>query len=386
MKKKTVTLPYLPHDLIIYILMTLPVKSLIRFKCVCKFWFSLISDPKFADSHFELTSATHTHRILSISSCSPLQIRSIDFESSRLNNHCDSLFNFSLPPDIRIRGSCRGFIYLQCSSNIYLCNPSTGLYKQIPLSPFDTKLIEHRFDHLYGFGYDRSRDDYLVVSLSYDPTVDYISPNFEFFSLRDNTWKQIEMDGAHYYYIVSANDHRKLGVLFNGAIHWLAYCYELKMFVIVAFDLMERKLLDIPLPYDFHHQHAYSGLWVSQEFLSLWATKECCQYQMWLMKDSKLHSSWTKTLLLRTNHNSVPNFSPICSAKNGDIIGTDGATGLVKYNDKGKLLQHRSNYNNSVGSKGVLCTESLLSLPGDREQEDDTNKNEVLKYSPSPFS
>ncbi|MCI40987.1 F-box/kelch-repeat protein, partial [Trifolium medium] len=41
-------LPFLPEELIIQILLRLPVRSLIEFKCVCKSWKTLISDPKFA--------------------------------------------------------------------------------------------------------------------------------------------------------------------------------------------------------------------------------------------------------------------------------------------------------------------------------------------------
>jgi hypothetical protein len=56
-------LQYLPHELIIQILLRLPVKSLLRFKCVCKLWLTLISDAHFANSHFQIT-ATHTRRIM----------------------------------------------------------------------------------------------------------------------------------------------------------------------------------------------------------------------------------------------------------------------------------------------------------------------------------
>ncbi|RHN59202.1 putative F-box domain-containing protein [Medicago truncatula] len=84
MEKKKKTL-YLPRELIIQILMWLPVKSLIRFKCVCKLWFSLISDPHFANSHFQLTAAANTPRIMCISYLSH-EIQSLYFEAF-LNDH-----------------------------------------------------------------------------------------------------------------------------------------------------------------------------------------------------------------------------------------------------------------------------------------------------------
>lgn len=37
----------LTHDVMCEILLTLPTKSLVIFKCVCKAWFSMISDPNF---------------------------------------------------------------------------------------------------------------------------------------------------------------------------------------------------------------------------------------------------------------------------------------------------------------------------------------------------
>ncbi|KAL4375927.1 hypothetical protein GQ457_02G034840 [Hibiscus cannabinus] len=41
----------LPHDLILDIFGKLPVKSLLRFKCLSKQWFRQITDPRFIDFH-----------------------------------------------------------------------------------------------------------------------------------------------------------------------------------------------------------------------------------------------------------------------------------------------------------------------------------------------
>ncbi|RXI09670.1 hypothetical protein DVH24_033621 [Malus domestica] len=39
------------QDLLVNILSTLPPKSLMRFKCVAKWWHALINDPRFVDKH-----------------------------------------------------------------------------------------------------------------------------------------------------------------------------------------------------------------------------------------------------------------------------------------------------------------------------------------------
>jgi hypothetical protein len=102
----------LRQELIIQILLRLPMKYLIRFKCVCKLWFSLISNPHFANSHFQLT--THTLRFLCISALSP-EIRSIDFNAFLNDVPASSNFNCLLPLSyfpFEIKASCRDFIFL----------------------------------------------------------------------------------------------------------------------------------------------------------------------------------------------------------------------------------------------------------------------------------
>jgi len=123
---------YLPDELIIQILLRLPVKSLIRFKRVCKPWFSLISDSHFANSHLQITAATQ-RRILFLTPTH--QFQSIALDSLFTYDSAPTLLNptFLLPKSdfhLTIEGSCRGFILLHSSSNIYLWNSSTGVHRQ----------------------------------------------------------------------------------------------------------------------------------------------------------------------------------------------------------------------------------------------------------------
>ena len=79
------TSEFLPHDLLIQVPLRLPAKSLLRFRCVSKSWFSLISDPQFAKSHFELT-AKHIQKLMIIvsDSCQVLT-PSIDINAPSLH-------------------------------------------------------------------------------------------------------------------------------------------------------------------------------------------------------------------------------------------------------------------------------------------------------------
>ncbi|GAU41609.1 hypothetical protein TSUD_196790 [Trifolium subterraneum] len=270
--------------------------------------------------------------------------------------------------DIEIKGSCRGFILLKGYFNIYLWNPSTGLHKQLPSSRYSSIPYRCNKNYFYGFGYDHSTDDYLLVSLSHDPKLAN-SKHLEFFSLRANTWKEIEGDFP--YCNASDDSPKRVGSHFNGAIHWYAYRHDLRYEVIVAFDLMERKLLEMGLPDDVDYESKNCDLWVFGEFLSLWAM-DYDETEIWVMKEYKVHSSWTKILVLSIDGNDISTidyFSLICTTKSGDIIGSDNGKRLVKYNDRGQLLEYLSNSYSPHEYQAAMYTESLLSLPSPIDSE-----------------
>ncbi|MCI06266.1 F-box protein [Trifolium medium] len=250
--------------------------------------------------------------------------------------------------------------------DIYIWNPSTGFHKKIPLSSFSSNSDIQHYINFYGFGYDQSTDDYLLVTMSFED--DYpLRPHLEFFSLRANMWKEIGGIQLPYSNIVH-DDKPAAGLLFNGAIHSLAHCSDLPGgYVIVAFDLMEKKLINMHLPDVFDREPMEFGLWVFGEFLSLWAVCDGdvhgnLMLEVWVMKEYKVNSPWTKTLVL-----PYDGYSPICSTKSGDFIGTNGHTALAKYNDQGQLLEHHSYFNNRYGWEVALYIESMLLLP-DNEQ------------------
>ncbi|XP_057434706.1 F-box/kelch-repeat protein At3g23880-like isoform X2 [Lotus japonicus] len=303
------------RDLIIEILLRLPVKSIVRFKAVCKLWRSLISDPLFASLHFQRAAPSllfaDSHAIRTIDLEGPLQSHRV---SQPINCHFLSNYHdLSLPRNcISIHGSCRGFLLITWIRNIgyqhpwndslYLWNPSTHVHKPILSSPVvDTNV----FDHLYGFGYHSLTDDYLVVRVPvtdcYQPTH---LPDVQFFSLRANMWKYTE--GVDLPPLTTIEPCH--GLLFNEAIHW--------------------------------------------------ARDGTCE--IWVMKKYKVQTSWTKTVL------STGSFHfPICSTKGGDIVLHSG-TKVKKYSDEGVEQEEQLEYPNHCGlldASVPIYTESMLSLP-----------------------
>ncbi|XP_058739956.1 F-box protein CPR1-like [Vicia villosa] len=371
---------HLPEELIIEILLRLTVKNVLRCKCVCKSWFSLISNPNFATSHSQL-AASPTDKLVCLRNNSETLL-SIDFNAS-LNNDSSyaSLSHEFLPPRSysEIGGSCRGFIFLLSYPDFfYLWNPSTGVHKNIPPSPNSITIVSGSYleTFLYGLAYDHSTDDYLVVLGSCDCRhLDYRIPcsiSFEIFSLRDNNWKYIEVDS---HLIIQYGCDSNAGLLLNDSIHWMVRNWEVPTHVyfdvIIAFDLKESRMLEIALPYGFDYKDYPSNhnLLVLGGLICA-SIVEMHTIKIWVMKKYAVHSSWTKILEFSVDPALHCSLSIVCFTNSGDIIGRDNEGGLTKFNDKGQLLERHSSPKSIKSNRFqmALYTESLLSLPCAIEQ------------------
>ncbi|RDY08303.1 F-box protein CPR30, partial [Mucuna pruriens] len=360
--------PTLPEEMIEEILLRLPVRSVLRFKCVCKSWLSLTSDPQFAKSHFDL-AAVPTHRILKFSKYSIAKSAEID-NPFQLNS-AELVVNIPHPsPDrnhkwrIDVVGSCRGFLLLAAATSdiIYflIWNPSTSLEKRF-------NKVWSMLPYLCGIGYDSSTDDYVVVMITL-PLLHIhgrLGTEIHCFSSRTNSWSYTENTVP---YISFSNDFSHHGSLLHGAVHWLVHSYYGFHPVIIAFDVMERKLSEIPLPPDLADRSEIYDLRLMGKCLCLcFLGYESGPAEMWMMKEYKVQSSWTKLYILPPIcYPPRCYFAPICFTRDGEILGYDNSKTLVRLHHRGELLEHRVHGQCEGIYRFPHCgmyRESLLSLP-----------------------
>ncbi|XP_057756595.1 F-box/kelch-repeat protein At3g23880-like [Arachis stenosperma] len=365
----------LPAELVRGILMRIPIKNLVRLRCVSKLWNTLISDPNLPKSHFDLSLAP-SHRLLLYPNDST-KPTTFDLDALFLDGPSKTSTNVSFPPNkenqsddgFYVFNSCRGFVALfeephyiviwnplTRSHRVFSCEHAVIGYKNYgPMR----KLLER--SAMFGFGYDASEDDYLVL-LAWKNTremEDYLG----LFSLRTNSWTNSK--------VTLPNDPLKKriislpGLFLNGTIHWwIAPCFGTGMDVggsiILVFDMIERHFWEMPVPKEIMTNYHPPGALVELGgCLAICFSNFDKKTDIWIMKEYRVQSSWTAY--------KIPCFlfRPLYLSNDGDIIGFDMLKScLAKYNvNNGEMLQ----------SSGKFCglndfcmyTESLLALPDD---------------------
>ncbi|OMP04696.1 hypothetical protein COLO4_09400 [Corchorus olitorius] len=205
----------IPFDLMEGILCRLPVKSLLRFKRVCRQWLLLIKDPKFIKLHLQRSTQTRTHTNLVAVAVGLNQIWSLDLSA------------------------CNGLLCLanQERTTIMLWNMSTREHKILPPSPEKSSTVFG----LLGFGYDPCNDDYKVVKFYYCWTRGSLAT---FYSLRLNSWQSKDRcyNFSEYKFI------NNQGVYLDGALNWRA-CDRNKVDIIISLDLNTEEARTLRLPY-----------------------------------------------------------------------------------------------------------------------------------------
>ncbi|OIT34802.1 PREDICTED: putative F-box/kelch-repeat protein At1g12870 [Nicotiana attenuata] len=157
-----------PEDVAMEILTRLPVKSLLRFKCVGKSWYETITSPIFVKEHMNRKSP----QILIYNHSAPDYAPPIYFisvsDAGAIKYPLDYLRGFR--GMTYLLGSVDGLFLLEreIDDSIYdislsLWNPATREVRPLPAANFELKPSFTQMDRQFGFGLDPITNDYKVV-------------------------------------------------------------------------------------------------------------------------------------------------------------------------------------------------------------------------------
>ena len=202
----------LPEEIVlVQILSRLPVKSLLRCRCVCKHWRDWISGPQFK-------FLTQRRRILIFSTFQDhidpsFSLPCIDEEDASVQSIPEPWDRDHNPILYDLLGSCNGFVLIGRGCTILLWNPSTRASRKV-LQHENLRRCYGRMYAMSGLCYDSSTNDYKVI-------VRFIGlpgKPFEFSSLRKKCWTKVDDDVSSNYLPIWG---RNKGAVVNGNQHWL---------------------------------------------------------------------------------------------------------------------------------------------------------------------
>ena len=319
-------LRFIPQDLVEKILSRLTVKHLLRFKCVSKTWYSLITSRQFAKSHFQI--ASQNPKVFALIDYDNDGVRVVQSDIGHDGGFEFEPVDFGFP----LRGTsttkidtlqrrlayCNGLVCVElknvkkCSCEYLVWSPSTRSYRNIPRSRIS--IINGTYS--FGFGYDSSTDDYKLLRSYYSMRTRKPKLAFQIFSLKTFTWREIyfedkDKDGSIYDRLVWSDEIRKqCSMYFNGAIYWIVVTdYDKndkgRKPSLIYFDLAEERFHQVACPESvtyFSVEGYYSvlvELGILKEHLCLSVCTGQDSYnlsvQLWVMKESW---TWRKVITI----------------------------------------------------------------------------------------
>ncbi|KAL6186751.1 hypothetical protein ACLB2K_042870 [Fragaria x ananassa] len=311
-----VDLPNLPNDILWFQILTrLPAKSLMRFKCVCKFWSSsLFRDPRFVRAHRNMhknQNRKKTHLLLSDWSTTTLFMFSM-----QLKHELGFLNSPTLQADIDVllsqntqmtssnspwRDTSRSFgvnglIYL-CNEDaavpVRIFNPCTREFTTLPVSQFVPGLQVLNTYHI----------------------------GFEIFTLgsTSKSWRDVPKIGfGEEWHPIDGKT-----VCVHGAIHWAVMVMKMKrQTTIVAFDVGEYV---IPLPQDWSDSERFYNMIQVNGCLAIYENefynrRRTTSIGIWILKDYQNQVWIEESIVLPEERCKLGWPVPLCTIHTGELL------------------------------------------------------------------
>lgn len=281
-------------DILLEILSRLPVKSLMRYKLVNRFWYALIKSPSFISRHLMNYSDVNTRLVVEyVKGCVDGSPYILYHDETLVDLSCESFE----PPNRNCQellGPYHGLFCLhdKTYNRMFLWNLATRELRALP----KYKLVITRHPTFachckIGFELDSSTNDYKIVfirNLNDSYTADKsVSTLVTLYTLSTDSWTYLKATELSDYFML---DGTSTNTYLNKVCYWLAWRYDGNQ-VILTFHMRDEVFREMKRPGMSNFTDSILGVYEDSLHLLDFDEKEC-GFAIWMMEEG----SWTKKL------------------------------------------------------------------------------------------
>lgn len=359
----------LPNDILAEILKLLPAKTLVRFKCVCKPWGTLLTDSIFIKSHLERNRTmfqsdlkTNTRLILA-RYCDTL-LSTVDSEAKNVMQAEELDFPLLKNLPYYVKGHSDGLLCLVVNDGdegmLVVYNPSIQQYRKLP-NPADFRSTREAI----GIGFDDKIKDYKVVRVPSNyckMKVPGYKPKVEVLELKANTWRQIPDEDILPYYV----EHIFQSTEVNGGLYWLVEDNR-RNSLIMRFDLAEEKFKVVKPPSEEFKRNV-SWIGPLKDLLCVVHTRRLSEVHVWATNDDM---TWRK-IMTSSKYSEPPasdlfkdtfRYMPLCYTEKGAVLMSVRGERFLTFDNRENKFEHVDILDAKNWLQETMYCESLVS-PG----------------------
>ncbi|GLT95746.1 hypothetical protein SLE2022_134110 [Rubroshorea leprosula] len=367
-------------ELVSDVLLRLPVKSLLRFRCLSKSISAEIDSSDFINNHLKRSTETKTHQKLITNEGSSFYAADFD-DNLREFTPLSCPLKFPQSGTVVCGDVLNGLILLgiivKLESRIIrliLWNPFTRRYKNIPIYEC-TSFSQFSSCSL---GYDSTVDDYKIVMILKYFNAEGFSSQLLVFSLKSNSWRRIEDTPLFATGRVASTT--------GSALYWTCFDDDNMEVKILGFNVANEVLFYIPLLPGFgvHVRRVLDGNLYACRIPDDPKTLEFC-LRVSDKDGEEAGGSWRKAFVVHKGELDVDYLNmPLTYSKEGDCILLFNVirNKLSWYN-----LEKETRQRIDINVTGIrnfdydVCSESLVSLGSDTAFDGEAEEVLVDKFN-----
>jgi F-box interacting protein len=377
----------LPDDLVTEIMVWLPVVSLLRFKCVCKSWYALITHQNFIRKHLLHNNNNNRNALFLLKTTEDYTedyvVSTLSYETLQVSLTQPvppPYFGMAKKVRVYLVGSCNGLVCLHANYglNVVIWNTATKETNVVSNSNLPRYPAGyHTVIDGIGFGFDAKTNDYKILNLLslYDDPNSIQSKKIvqsEVYSLSADSWRKGDSPPCFLFSCL-----RPMDTYINGVASWNASVANWKG--VLSFDMSDEVFLKTQLPDDVLNDSERHFFLLNESIAMavtkcsedhMWYNRGCSEvcFDIWLLLEVGVNNSWTR---LFTIGPITGIFRPLGSWKNDSMFLEKCYRELVLYDPSTKeVTDLEVGDGQRVSWQIITYTETLVSVKGGHEVEE----------------